>query len=251
MSQALPYREPKPVAAGMLALAVHVVFLLLLVYGVRWQNRAPDSFAVELWQSLPAEEVVITKEPAPVLAREPEAPPAAPPPVTPKAEIDLREKKIEKKVEKKVEKQTPPEADKKALQRQREAEERRLLQDDAERRRLAAQSLASLQARVRDEVSAATAAEIGRYQDMIRRRIRDNIVMPPDVAPNAEAVFKVTLLPDGTVRDVELQQSSGHRAYDEATERAIKMAYRLPLPTDPLLREKFRVLNLIIRPEEN
>lgn len=251
MSRALPYREPKRLAAGMLAMTVHVVFLLLLMVGVRWQNRAPDSFAVELWQSLPADEVVMTKEPAPVRAREPEAPPAAPRPVTPKAEIDLREKKIEKKVEKKIEKQTPPEADKKALQRQREAEERRLLQDDAERRRLAAQSQAALQARVRDEVSAATAAEIGRFQDMIRNKIRRNIVMPPDVSPNAEAVFKVTLLPDGTVRDAVLQQSSGNPAYDEATERAIFKTHRLPLPTDPLLRKKFRVLNLIIRPEEN
>jgi len=251
MSGALHYREPKRLAAGMLAMTVHVVFLLLLMFGVRWQNRAPDSFAVELWQSLPMDEVVVVDEPVPVAApKQEEVAPfkqeevsASPPAPTPQAEIELHDKKVAKK--------TPPQPSAKELRRRRraeqqrlQAEEQRLQEEQAELRR------AAEQARVRGEVSAATEAEVGRYTDMIRSKIRHNIVMPPDVSPSAEVVFKVTLLPGGSVLDAVIQKSSGNPAYDEATERAIYKAQPLPLPTDPLLKKQFRVLNLTIRPEE-
>jgi len=236
MSGALRYRDPNRLAAGMLAMTVHVVFLLLLMVGVRWQNRAPDSFSVELWQSLPLDEVVVANEPIPALVAKQEAVPAAPPPVAAQAEIELRDKKVVKK--------TPPQPNARELRRRKEAEAQRVLEAQAEQRRMAEQ------ARVRAEVSAATAAEVGRYQDMIRSKIRHNIVMPPDVAPNAEVVFRVTLLPGGSVLDAVLLKSSGNPAYDEATERAVYKAQPLPLPTDPLLKKEFRELRLTIRPEE-
>jgi len=237
---------------------VHVVFLLLLMVGVRWQNRAPDSFSVELWQSLPLDEVVVVDEPAPVATSKPEPvppprqeeKPALPSPVPPQAEIELRDKKVVKK--------TPPQPSAKELRRRRRAEEQRLQAEQqrlqAEEQRLqeeqAEQRRAAEQARVRGEVSAATEAEVGRYTDMIRSKIRHNIVMPPDVSPSAKVVFRVTLLPGGSVLDAVIQKSSGNPAYDEATERAIYKAQPLPLPTDPLLKKQFRVLNLMIRPEE-
>ncbi|GAB1233268.1 cell envelope integrity protein TolA [Ferrigenium sp. UT5] len=244
MSGALHYREPNRLAAGMLAMAVHGGFLLLLMFGVHWQNRAPDSFSVELWQSLPLDEAVSMNEPAPVAVPKQEEVatpkqeevPASPPPPTPQAEIELRDRKVVKK--------TPPQPSARELHRRREAEAQRRLEEQAEQRRKAEQ------ARVRDEVRAATAAEVGRYQDMIRGKIRHNIVMPPDVSPNAEVVFKVTLLPGGSVLDAVLLKSSGNPAYDEATERAIYKAQPLPLPTDPLLKKEFRELRLTIRPEE-
>jgi len=244
MSGALRYRDLNRLAAGMLAMTVHVVFLLLLMVGVRWQNRAPDSFSVELWQSLPLDEVVVVDESAPVAAPKQEEVatpkqeivPAAPPPVAPQAEIELRDKKVVKK--------TPPQPNARELRRRKEAEAQRVLEAQAEQRRMAEQ------ARVRAEVSAATAAEVGRYQDMIRSKIRHNIVMPPDVAPNAEVVFRVTLLPGGSVLDAVLLKSSGNPVYDEATERAIYLSQPLPLPTDPQLKKEFRELRLTIRPEE-
>ena len=236
MSGALRYRDPNRLAAGMLAMTVHVVFLLLLMVGVRWQNRAPDSFSVELWQSLPLDEVVVANEPIPVAVAKQETVPAAPSPVAAQAEIELRDKKVVKK--------TPPQPSARELRRRKEAEAQRVLEAQAEQRRMAEQ------ARVRAEVSAATAAEVGRYQDMIRSKIRHNIVMPPDVAPNAEVVFRVTLLPGGSVLDAVLLKGSGNPAYDEATERAIYKAQPLPLPTDLLLKKEFRELRLTIRPEE-
>jgi len=236
MSGALRYRDPNRLASGMLAMTVHVVFLLLLMVGVRWQNRAPDSFSVELWQSLPLDEVVVANEPIPVAVAKQETVPAAPSPVAAQAEIELRDKKVVKK--------TPPQPSARELRRRKEAEAQRVLEAQAEQRRMAEQ------ARVRAEVSAATAAEVGRYQDMIRSKIRHNIVMPPDVAPNAEVVFRVTLLPGGSVLDAVLLKSSGNPVYDEATERAIYLSQPLPLPTDPQLKKEFRELRLTIRPEE-
>ena len=236
MSGALRYRDPNRLASGMLAMTVHVVFLLLLMVGVRWQNRAPDSFSVELWQSLPLDEVVVANEPIPVAVAKQETVPAAPSPVAAQAEIELRDKKVVKK--------TPPQPNARELRRRKEAEAQRVLEAQAEQRRMAEQ------ARVRAEVSAATAAEVGRYQDMIRSKIRHNIVMPPDVAPNAEVVFRVTLLPGGSVLDAVLLKSSGNPVYDEATERAIYLSQPLPLPTDPQLKKEFRELRLTIRPEE-
>jgi colicin import membrane protein len=70
-----------------------------------------------------------------------------------------------------------------------------------------------------------------------------------DVPANVEAIFKVTLLPDGTlVDDPVLVKSSGFPAYDEAAERAILSAEPLPVPTDPMLQKLFRELKLSIRP---
>lgn len=236
MSETLRYHEPYRFSAGMLAMAVHVVFFALLVIGVRWQSHQPDRFSVELWDSLPeqqsveapTQEVVAPKQAAEPVAERPAAPQ--------KADIELRDKKVHKQI--------PPQPDAKALRQKKLLEEQRLMEAYVEKQRMAERE------RVRAEVLAATSAEMGRYQDMIRSKIRHNIVMPPDVSPSAAAEFKVTLLPDGSVLDAVLLKSSGNAAYDEATERAIYKAQPLPIPTDPVLKQRFRELRLTIRPED-
>jgi len=40
-------------AAGALALGVHALFVLLLVFGVSWQTQHPAPVMVDLWSSLP------------------------------------------------------------------------------------------------------------------------------------------------------------------------------------------------------
>ncbi len=252
MSYALSYREPNRLPAGLLALTVHAAFFAMLMFGLRWQTLPPENYAVELWDSLPSIDPVPEQMPAPPPEPIPEQLPATPPEPIPqpalkpappqpvkaevKAEIELREKKVSKA--------KPAKPGAKELKARRQAEEQRLLEEYAAQRRQ------SEQARVRAEVSAATAAEVGRYQDMIRSKIRRNIVMPPDVSENAEAIFKVTLLPGGMVMDVAMLKSSGNPAYDNAAERAIYKAQPLPLPTDATLQQKFRELKLTIRPEE-
>ncbi len=239
MSATLHYPEPYRFSAGMLAMAVHVAFIAMLVLGVRWQSHQPDRFSVELWDSLPEQQP--TAEP--VQEIEPQQPPKQPveqksatTSLPQKAEIELRDKKVRK--------ESKPQPSAKELQRKKLLEEQRLLEAYAEKQRMAVRES------VRAEVLAATSAEMGRYQDMIRSKIRHNIFMPPDVLPSAAAEFKVTLLPDGSVLDAVLLKSSGNAAYDEATERAIYKAQPLPIPTDPVLKKRFRELRLTIRPED-
>jgi colicin import membrane protein len=233
MSATLRYREPYRFSAGMLAMVVHVAFFAMLVMGVRWQTHQPDRFSVELWDSLPVQQP--TEEPtqevvAPKQAVEQASNRAAAPQ---KADIELRDKKVSK-----------PQPSAKELRQKKLREEQRMMEAYVEKQRLAERE------RVRAEVLAATSAEMGRYQDMIRSKIRHNIVMPPDVQPQASAFFKVTLLPDGSVLDAVLLKSSGNAAYDEATERAIYKAQPLPIPSDPVLKKRFREINLTIRPED-
>ena len=233
MSATLHYREPYRFSAGMLAMVVHVAFFAMLVMGVRWQTHQPDRFSVELWDNLPVQQP--TEEPAKeVVMPQQAAEHASDRPAAPqKADIELRDKKLRK-----------AQPDAKALRQKKLREEQRMMEAYVEKQRLAERE------RVRAEVLAATSAEMGRYQDMIRSKIRHNIVMPPDVLPTAAAEFKVTLLPDGSVLDAVLLRSSGNAAYDEATERAIYKAQPLPIPTDPVLKKRFRELPLTIRPED-
>jgi len=62
MNATLTY-EPFKLPAGILALAVHLIFFALLYFGFSWQNTPPESISVDLWQSLP--EPVVTL-PAPI-----------------------------------------------------------------------------------------------------------------------------------------------------------------------------------------
>ncbi len=234
MSHALEYREPHRFSAGLLALTVHAAFFGLLMVGLRWQSQPPEDFVVELWSGMPTVEVPPEQPPAPVAETAPPAPVKAEPPPPAKAEIELREKKPAKT--------EPPKPTAKEIKARQEEEEQRQLMEYAEKRRQVEQ------ARVRAEVDAATAAEVGRYQDMIRSKIRRNIVMPPDVPESATAEFKVTLLPDGSVLEAVLLKSSGNNAYDDAAERAIHKAEPLPLPKDVGLQKMFRELRLTIRP---
>jgi colicin import membrane protein len=68
---------------------------------------------------------------------------------------------------------------------------------------------------------------------------------------NPEAVYTVSLLPGGTVTQVQLLRSSGVPAYDAAVERAILAAQPLPVPEDPaLFQANFKNLLLNFRPKE-
>ena len=66
--------RPAPnVAAGALALGVHALFVLLLVFGVSWQTQHPAPVMVDLWNSLPE----TAPPPAPIEPIEPQPEPVA------------------------------------------------------------------------------------------------------------------------------------------------------------------------------
>jgi colicin import membrane protein len=257
--------------SGALALAMHLLFLVLLVFGVAWQKREAQPVVVDLWSSLPP-------LPAPKPAPAPPAPkvevkpapkvePKIEPKPAPKPDIALKEKEEQ---ERKVREQALAEkkrreaqalAEKKRREEQALAEKRRREEQarlaelkaqqetEAEARRLAREQEEALR-----KLAAAQAAAQARLIDEYTRRIRDKIkrfiVEPPNLQGNPEVVFAVTVLPGGEILDVKTRRSSPVAAWDSAVERAIRRAQPLPLPPDPALMPQFRELDLVFRPKE-
>ena len=254
---ALVYETPNEKAiSGALALVMHVMFGMLLVFGVTWKKPEPVAMVAELWSNLPPVAAPKAAPPPPPKV-EPEPPKPAPkveakpvpkvePKPQPKAEIDLREKKekaLKAEQEKLAEKKKREEQQRQELLRQQQAREaaeaKRLAQEQAEAQRKLAQQAAAAQAR-----------EIDKYKQAIAARIKRFIVEPPNIQGNPEVELDIIVLPGGEVLDVRTKRASGQTPWDNAVERAIRRAQPLPLPSDPALMKEFRELNLKFRPKE-
>jgi colicin import membrane protein len=170
----------------------------------------------------------------------PEPKPLPPPP---RPDIAVKEKEKPKPPPKPVVlPKEPPKADPFAEQLQREAEQ-------LQQKRASDAAAAELNKLKADQASAANSRAITDYLGRIRGKIRGNIVLPPDVKGNPEAVFDVTQLPSGEILGVKLKRSSGHAALDAAIERAILKSSPLPKPDKADLFN--RSLELKFRPLDN
>lgn len=238
-----PRRAPGKRLAFVLAALIHLLLFTLLIFGIDWQKKTPV-VAVDLVSAPIATAPPRSPEPAPVKSA-PLPPPAEPPqlkpaprpapaPLPPKPDIVQKDKA---KAEPVKSAPHPPDPFQELLERElKEAEKRRA--EEA-----AARELAELSAR---QAAARQASTRDQYIAAIRGKIRGNIVMPPGIKGNPEAVFEVTQLPSGDVLAVKLVKSSGQPAWDAATERAILKSSPLPKPAQPELFA--RVLELRFRP---
>jgi colicin import membrane protein len=251
----------------------------LLYFSINWHVKTPSPVAFEMWDKLPDPIVEVIPAPPPpplpvpvlqkaeILA----IPKVIEPAPTPKAEIVFKEKK-KKTVTPKVtpiapvKKETPavksapkPEENtqQQAIEKQRALDQDKLAKTqeldkmlaDAKQAAREAERIQERKAKMRAEAGEATNSEVAKYKELIQAKISRNIIMPPDVAEKAEAIFLVTVLPGGSVMDnVKLEKSSGNAAYDSAAERAIYKAQPLPVPQDPELARMFRELRLSVKP---
>ena len=237
-----------------LAIAVHLLLAGFLFYGVRWQTKATDVVEVELVRAVaepaPAPPVVPpvavppapTFEPPPVPRAEPVRPP-------PKPDIAIKEKEKPKPPPKVEPKPVPPpkvEAKPRVdpFQEQLLRETEQLTQ--RKQAESAAQELAQMKAA---QAASARNKAIADYLGKIRGKIRGNIILPPDIKGNPEAMFEVTQLPSGEVINVKLKKSSGHPALDAAVERAILKSSPLPKPEQGDVFD--RLLVIPYRPRED
>jgi colicin import membrane protein len=247
--------------AAILAIAVHVTFVLFLIFSVNWQNRKPEPVTAELYVPPAAEKIEPAKPPPEPPKPEPPKPQveAKPPPVEPpKPDIALKEK--QERAKKDQAERERKEKEKQAAERReterREAEKEQLDKRLAETRERQAREAEALKAQAQrerqaQEKIAAAGARVKADADYIRRiqaKIRGNVVVPPDMQGNPEAIFDVVQLPSGEIIDVQLGKSSGVRAYDEAVQRAILKSSPLPRPdsSDMFRRDltlKFRPLD--------
>jgi colicin import membrane protein len=242
-------REPAFLRSFLLAGIMHAVLIGILFFGVRFQSHAPTTVEVELWEAAPLPPPPEVKpepkpEPPPPPPPKAEAPKPSPKPdiaevqkpkpkpkaeakPKPKAEAPKRDRELEKRMEKQ-------------MQEQLAMEQKAVAQQDAERRER------ELKALIAKRELDARAKALALWQDRIRAKIRGNIIVPPGIAGNPEAVFDVALLPTGEVLTARQRRSSGHAAYDDAVHRAILKSSPLPKPDDPRLFE--RQLELRFRP---
>jgi colicin import membrane protein len=246
MSATLSY-EPYQLPAGLLALAVHVAFFALLYFGFSWQTQPARTISVELWRSLPEDEIAPPAVPRIAETIQPvQQAQTAQPEKLVKPDIALPEKKEKKKVETKTTQQLLVE------QKQDKAEQRERIaaEQAAQQASQAARESAEQAARDKAAQDAAINAMVNEFKKKIHDRIKRNVQTIRDVRDDASAEFRVTLLPDGSVLSAELKKSSGNKAYDNAVERAILKSQPLPLPADVAMFNRFRVLLLKFRPVE-
>ena len=235
--------QSEKTVSGALTLLMHGLFLVLLVFGVAWQKRESPTMVAELWSSLPPPPAPKVEPPKAV----PEPPKPEPKPVVkpapkpqPKADIALREKKEKVLKTKELAEKKKKEEQARLEALKREAEAKRLREQEEALQKLAAQQ------------AAARAQTIDEYTRRIHDKIRSRIVNAGCLSlKNPEVQLQVILQPDGNVLDEpRVRKSSGAATCDAAVTRAVILAQPLPLPPDKALFPRFRDLNLNFRPND-
>ena len=233
-----PYEEPGKIPSAVLAVLVHVLLAVFLFFGLHWQSREPEAVTVELWNSLPTQ-VAERVEPRPEVKPAPEPKPVPKPEVRPEPKIEKvveppkpdialeKKKELKKALPKKVE--IPPKKPEPRLNFDRskdiraEAErETAVLNQQMEKNNILDQMR-------RDAAKAAADADAA-YITKLKTKIKSNVVLPPNITGDPEAIFDVVQLPTGEVMSAKLRKSSGFQAYDAAVERAILKSSPLPRP---------------------
>ena len=265
------------VSSGGLALLVHALFFAALMFGVSWKNPPLIPVQADLWAALPE-----PPPPQPVVpAPEPEPPAPVEEAKPSKAEIALEKaEKKKQEIARRLEEQRREEARLEEMRHQ--AEQKRQAEEQAraererqererqerERREQTRRQVEQDLARQMQEDLDTEAAQLRAYQERakagrqarliadfrtrIQGKIQSYVRLPPKLLGNPEAVFQVSLLPNGEVLRVTLVKSSGQPAYDSEVERAILKASPLPLPGEKEAAAVFREgLVLKFRPLEN
>jgi colicin import membrane protein len=242
--------------AAILAVAVHLAFVVFLIVSVNWQNHEAEPVSVELYapptEAAPAPQPPKPEPEPPKPAPEPPKPPPEPPKPAPKAEPPPPTKAEIALKEKQEKERKKEQADRERKEKERVDAEKKKVEEKrlAEVRERQAREADALKAQAqREQATVADAAKARANADYIRRiqaKVKGNVVVPPEIAGNPEAIFDVVQLPTGEIIDAQLRKSSGNRAYDEAVQRAIIKASPLPRPDSPDLFQ--RNLTLKFRP---
>lgn len=258
--------------ARALAVLMHVLFVLLIVFGVSWQKKPQTPVMADLWSNLPHVPAAAPPkvepappEPAPAPKPVPRVVPPPPPKVeaapAPKPDIALKKKaEPEKKPPAKLEPKPEPkpeakkrDEDRLALQKKAAEDKARREQQDEDMKRQRAEQEAAAKAQAeRAEVERAARAkearEMGKYIEGIRSKVYGRVAVPPDMQGNPEAVFMVSLLPGGELESAVMTKSSGNPAYDAAVERAIRQAQPFVVPSGDEFHRNLRRFSMAFRP---
>lgn len=260
--------------ARLLALAMHAVFIVLIVVGVSWQKKPETPVVADLWGNLPPIPQPRAAEPPP--APEPEPPPkpaprvAPPPPPPPKVERapahkpDIAMKKVEKEKKPEAKPEAKPEPkpepkkreDDKIARLQKEAEaraQREAREQEQQREAAEKEARAAVDKAAAEKAAAARAAaarENQKYIAGIQSKVWARVALPPDLQGNPEAEVSVALLPGGELENVTMRKSSGNPAYDAAILEAIRRAQPFLVPSGDEFQRSFRRFPMTFRPRQ-
>jgi colicin import membrane protein len=280
------------VSSGGLALLVHGLLLFGLMVGVSWKNPPHLPIEADIWTDLPAPpQPIIPPEFAPQPDPLPEPLPAPEPVLAKPVQAEIALEKAEKKrlaaelLEQKKQADLQRQIEKKLAEDKRAEELHRIEQDRAEKQRIEKERVEKertekekreqsrrlidqdLARQMREELDAETSQlramqdrakaskqtrVVRDFQERIRGKIRDVLILPQKMKGDAEVIFQVSLLPNGEVLRVTLVRTSGQPLYDGDVERAIFKASPLPLPSERDVAAQFREgLTLKFRPSED
>jgi colicin import membrane protein len=222
-----------------------VALLAFLFFGVQWKRSKPEVMEVELWSPRPMPAQFVPPPPPPPEVK-PESKPLPkvepkPEPVLKKPEIVVKEEKKKQEPKKPEPKPEPPKPEPKKPEPKPEVKPppkfdfgKELAQETANLKpRPNTQQLNNAAAAEAEQRASSNKRGLADYASKIRGKVRGNIVLPPSIQGNPEAIFEVSQLPTGEVLDVRLKRSSGNPALDTAIERAIRKSSPLPKPDDP------------------
>jgi colicin import membrane protein len=264
--------EPGKKYAMAFTFMVHAGLIAALFFGVQWKRSKPEVMEVELWSSRPVPAVQVAAPPPPppepVVKPEPKPEPKPIPKVEPKPEppkkpdIAIKEEKKPPKPEPKKpepkpeppkpepKKPDPPKPEPKPQPKAPNFDEmlKRETSELKPRPNASAQQMANAAAAESEQRASSNKRGLEAYATKIRTKVRGNIVLPPNIQGNPEAVFIVDQLPTGEVLTIKLKRSSGNSGLDQAIERAIRKSSDLPKPDDPALFQ--RTLEIKYKPFE-
>lgn len=143
----------------------------------------------------------------------------------------------------------------KTLQAKREAQAKQKAQQQAQAVQKAQQQaeVAAEKARVQAEARAGallSQSMMDRYKALIIEKIAHHWVLPKAYQSDVSCRLRITLGANGEVLGASILQSSGYPALDASARAAVLKASPLPLPKDPALSAKFKVLRLTVKPEQ-
>lgn len=255
--------EPGKKYALAFTVMVHAGLIAALFLGVQWKRSQPEVMEVELWSSRPMPATQALPPPPPpkpeVIPEPPKPLPKAVPKPEPlpvkKPDIVIKEEKKPPKVEpKKPEpKPEPPKPEPKKPEPKKpepkpevkpKVDPFKEILEREERQRKDSEMRDRLLAQAENERRASSNRRgLEAYATKIRNKIRGNIMLPPGIQGNPEAIFELKQLPTGEVLAVKLKRSSGNPGLDAAIERAILKSSPLPKPDDSALFERELTIN--------
>jgi colicin import membrane protein len=114
-----------------------------------------------------------------------------------------------------------------------------------------AEQLKAEQEQIEAERERQAEALVQRYTGIIKQRVQRSWFRPRGARTGLSCTVQVSLLPDGTVKGVEVVESSGDEVFDRSVEKAVYRASPLPLPPDKALFETvFRNFNFRFNPQD-